>query len=152
MDYDFWAIWRMVMINKNKLNGRRPKKIKAMKASLGAVCRGPEKGENVEYVVEIPIETSVQGGKVSISVPIVEECATCGGSACAYRRLHGREHPAYRRPEDLANDIRRVGAFSRAPTFVFVDPRQQQRADDEQENHRDDSPAAAAHELSDHAE
>lgn len=52
------------------------------------------------------------------------QCATCGGSACAYRRLHGREHPAYRRPEDLANDIRRVGAFSRAPTFVLGDIRQ----------------------------
>ena len=44
---------------------------------------GPEKGENVEYVVEIPFETSIQGGKVSINVPIVEECATCGGSGAA---------------------------------------------------------------------
>ena len=41
---------------------------------------GPEKGENVEYVVEIEFEASVQGGKISINIPIVEECATCGGS------------------------------------------------------------------------
>jgi len=44
---------------------------------------GPEKGENVEYVVEISFKTSVQGGKISINVPIVEECATCGGSGAA---------------------------------------------------------------------
>jgi molecular chaperone DnaJ len=42
--------------------------------------RGPEKGRNVEYVVEIGFETAVRGGRVSISVPITEECATCGGS------------------------------------------------------------------------
>ena len=55
--------------------GRSPKETKRR--------GGPEKGENVEYVVEIPFETSVQGGKVSIGVPIVEECATCGGSGAA---------------------------------------------------------------------
>ncbi len=41
---------------------------------------GPEKGKNVEYVVEIPFLTAARGGTVSISVPISEECATCGGS------------------------------------------------------------------------
>ena len=40
---------------------------------------GPEKGKNVEYVVEIGFETAVKGGKISISVPITEDCATCGG-------------------------------------------------------------------------
>ena len=44
---------------------------------------GPQKGDNVEYVVEIPFETSVKGGKISISVPITEECATCHGSGAA---------------------------------------------------------------------
>jgi molecular chaperone DnaJ len=44
---------------------------------------GPERGENVEYVVEIPFETSVAGGKISIDVPITEECATCAGSGAA---------------------------------------------------------------------
>jgi B12-binding domain/radical SAM domain protein len=51
-------------------------------------------------------------------------CVTCGGSACAYRQLHGRQRPAYRKPEDLANDIRRVGAFSHGPIFVLGDIRQ----------------------------
>jgi molecular chaperone DnaJ len=44
---------------------------------------GPEKGENVEYVVEISFETAVRGGKISISVPITEECTTCSGSGAA---------------------------------------------------------------------
>jgi molecular chaperone DnaJ len=42
--------------------------------------RGPAKGRNVEYVVEIGFETAVRGGRISINVPITEECATCGGS------------------------------------------------------------------------
>ena len=41
------------------------------------------KGENVEYVVEIPFKTAVKGGKISITVPISEECASCGGSGAA---------------------------------------------------------------------
>jgi B12-binding domain/radical SAM domain protein len=51
-------------------------------------------------------------------------CATCGGSACAYRNLHSRKRPAYRKPEDLANDIRRVGRFSQGPVFILGDIRQ----------------------------
>ncbi len=51
-------------------------------------------------------------------------CATCGGSACAYAGLHGRKKPAYRRPEDLAADIRRIGQFSHGPIFVLGDIRQ----------------------------
>ncbi len=51
-------------------------------------------------------------------------CATCGGSACAYHNLHGRKRPAYRKPEDLANDIRRVGRFSQGPVFILGDIRQ----------------------------
>ena len=44
---------------------------------------GPEGGKNVEYVVEIGFETAVKGGKISISVPITEDCATCGGDGAA---------------------------------------------------------------------
>jgi molecular chaperone DnaJ len=44
---------------------------------------GPTKGRNVEYLVEIAFETSVRGGRISINVPITEECATCGGSGAA---------------------------------------------------------------------
>jgi molecular chaperone DnaJ len=44
---------------------------------------GSQRGENVEYVVEIPFETAVSGGQVTIQIPITEECATCGGSGAA---------------------------------------------------------------------
>ena len=44
---------------------------------------GPEKGGNVEYVVEISFQVAVGGDKISIEVPITEECATCGGSGAA---------------------------------------------------------------------
>jgi B12-binding domain/radical SAM domain protein len=51
-------------------------------------------------------------------------CLTCGGSACAFRNLHGRQSPAFRKPEDLARDIRRIGEFSHGPVFVLGDIRQ----------------------------
>ena len=38
-----------------------------------------QKGQNVEYVVEIPFLTAVRGGKVSVDVSITEDCATCDG-------------------------------------------------------------------------
>ncbi len=41
---------------------------------------GPEKGNDVEYVVDIDFEVAVRGGRVSITVPMTEECATCGGN------------------------------------------------------------------------
>lgn len=40
---------------------------------------GREKGQSVEYVVEIPFLTAVRGGKVALDVAITEDCATCGG-------------------------------------------------------------------------
>lgn len=51
-------------------------------------------------------------------------CLTCGGSACSFRRNLGRRQPAYRSPEQLAQDIRRIGQFSRGPVFVLGDIRQ----------------------------
>ncbi len=51
-------------------------------------------------------------------------CVTCGGSACAYAKLHGRCRPAYRKPEDLASDIRRIADFSEGPVFILGDIRQ----------------------------
>ena len=41
---------------------------------------GRQKGENVEYVVEIPFLTAVKGGRISVDVAITEDCATCGGN------------------------------------------------------------------------
>ena len=44
---------------------------------------GPERGENIEYAVEIPFRTAVRGGKVTIQVPVTEDCPTCGGNGAA---------------------------------------------------------------------
>jgi B12-binding domain/radical SAM domain protein len=51
-------------------------------------------------------------------------CRTCGGSATSFAALHNRRRPAYRSPEDLAQDIRNVARFSRGPAFILGDIRQ----------------------------
>jgi len=51
-------------------------------------------------------------------------CTTCGGGCGVYRDIHNRRTPAYRKPEDLANDIRRIGSFSKGPVMVLGDIRQ----------------------------
>lgn len=53
-----------------------------------------------------------------------QQCTICGGSAFAGRRLSGRQRPAYRSPEKLAEDVRRMGKLSRAPVFILGDLRQ----------------------------
>ncbi len=45
--------------------------------------RGPQRGQDVEYVTEIPFAAAARGGKVNITVPVTEECATCAGSGNA---------------------------------------------------------------------
>lgn len=44
---------------------------------------GPSRGRHVEYLVEIPLKTVARGGKVRVTVPITEECATCDGDGAA---------------------------------------------------------------------
>lgn len=44
---------------------------------------GPERGRNVEYLVEIPLRVAARGGKVKVHVSINEECAVCDGSGAA---------------------------------------------------------------------
>jgi molecular chaperone DnaJ len=46
----------------------------------GERARGPRRGEDVEYLVDIDFTTAVKGGRISIGVPITEECTTCAGS------------------------------------------------------------------------
>jgi B12-binding domain/radical SAM domain protein len=53
-----------------------------------------------------------------------QNCTICGGSAFAGQNLSGRQRPAYRSPEKLAEDVRRVGMLSRAPVFILGDLRQ----------------------------
>lgn len=51
-------------------------------------------------------------------------CVTCGGSAYTSRHLFGREKPAYRMPETLAQDIKDIKRFSRGPVLLLGDIRQ----------------------------
>ncbi len=51
-------------------------------------------------------------------------CRTCGGSAATFAALHNRRQPAYRAPEDLAQDIRNIARFSKGPVFILGDIRQ----------------------------
>jgi molecular chaperone DnaJ len=41
------------------------------------------RGQNVEYLVEVAFRTAARGGKVNVTVPIVEACAACDGSGAA---------------------------------------------------------------------
>ncbi|HSJ54465.1 MAG TPA: radical SAM protein, partial [Anaerolineae bacterium] len=51
-------------------------------------------------------------------------CRTCGGSAATFAALHKRRKPAFRAPEDLAQDIRNISRFSKGPVFILGDIRQ----------------------------
>lgn len=53
-----------------------------------------------------------------------QNCVICGGSAAAFRQMHGRDAPAFRKPEMLAEDVRRSAALSRGPVFILGDLRQ----------------------------
>ncbi len=53
-----------------------------------------------------------------------QNCVICGGSAAAFRQMHGRNAPAFRKPEMLAEDVRRSAALSRGPVFILGDLRQ----------------------------
>ena len=49
----------------------------------GAGAQASSRGNDVEYLVEIPFKTAARGGKITITVPITDECATCNGSGSA---------------------------------------------------------------------
>ncbi|HEY6007388.1 MAG TPA: TIGR04190 family B12-binding domain/radical SAM domain protein, partial [Geobacteraceae bacterium] len=49
------------------------------------------------------------------------DCASCGGSASAFRTLGGRERPVFRSPELLARDIRDIARYTGAPVMVVGD-------------------------------
>ena len=51
-------------------------------------------------------------------------CAYCGGAASSSRLISGRKAPAFRSPERLAEDMRRMYDISRGPAFVLGDVRQ----------------------------
>lgn len=61
------------------------------------------------------------------SIPItrgcLHNCVTCGGSAYSYRTHLGRERPAFRSPEKIADDLRKLSEQGVENVFLFQDPR-----------------------------
>ena len=53
-----------------------------------------------------------------------QNCALCGGSRTAYRKICNRTRPAFRSPEALVRDIHAATQFTRAPVFMLNDIRQ----------------------------
>ena len=45
--------------------------------------RGPERGQTIEKVVEVPFRVAATGGKVPIDIEVNEECITCHGNGAA---------------------------------------------------------------------
>lgn len=52
-----------------------------------------------------------------------QQCLVCGGCSSAMKGFLGRERPAFRSPEKVAQDIRNIQDYLRAPTFVVGDVR-----------------------------
>jgi molecular chaperone DnaJ len=44
---------------------------------------GPQRGQNVETVLDIPFRTAARGGKVPVDLEVNEECSTCHGTGGA---------------------------------------------------------------------
>ena len=44
---------------------------------------GPEPGQSVETILEVPFRTAATGGKVPVELDVNEECPTCSGSGAA---------------------------------------------------------------------
>ena len=41
---------------------------------------GPQRGESIEYQVEIPFKTAARGGTITVTLPVTEDCAVCAGT------------------------------------------------------------------------
>ena len=48
-------------------------------------------------------------------------CLICGGSAAAFRQCYNRERPAFRTPEAVVHDVKRIGRLSNGPIFILGD-------------------------------
>jgi molecular chaperone DnaJ len=45
--------------------------------------QGPQRGQTIEYAVEVPFTLAARGGKLTITIPVNETCPTCTGSGAA---------------------------------------------------------------------
>src|SRR5215218_3623687 len=48
--------------------------------TAGARQAGPQRGENIEYQVEVPFKTAARGGTITVTLPVTEDCPVCAGT------------------------------------------------------------------------
>lgn len=101
----------------------------------------PDNLDNVMLDYRYVVRASIRDGGISNYVPFkdwtdypimaalscrgcTQSCVICGGSAAAFKKMHGREKPAFRNPELLAADVRRISRMSSGPVFILGDLRQ----------------------------
>jgi molecular chaperone DnaJ len=53
------------------------------KRRTGTRQQGPQRGQTIEYAVEVPFTLAARGGKLAITVPVNETCPACTGSGAA---------------------------------------------------------------------
>lgn len=41
---------------------------------------GPQRGENIEYQVEVPFKVAARGGTITVTLPVTDDCPVCGGN------------------------------------------------------------------------
>jgi molecular chaperone DnaJ len=41
---------------------------------------GPQRGESIEYQVEVPFKTASRGGTITVTLPVTEDCPVCAGT------------------------------------------------------------------------
>jgi molecular chaperone DnaJ len=46
-------------------------------------ARGPERGQSIEQMVDVPFRVAAVGGKVPVDIEVNEECASCHGNGAA---------------------------------------------------------------------
>jgi len=60
---------------------------------------------------------------VPIARGCLHNCVSCGGSAYSYRAHLGRQRPAFRSPEKIIKDLRKLSKQGIQLVFLFQDPR-----------------------------
>ena len=79
-DFDIGGLGGLGDIFSSMFGGAQPG---GARTGANARQRGPERGADVEAVLQIPFRTAALGGKVPIELEVTEECATCHGSGAA---------------------------------------------------------------------
>lgn len=100
----------------------------AERVPLMSPCADLDEFEFTRLELLEPKEAIFPVGKPSHwSIPICRgcshNCVGCGGSAYSYQTYLGRKRPAFRSPEKIAQDLRKLSEQGVERVFLFQDPR-----------------------------